>query len=71
MATTQCGHCQTSNPATHNYCGNCGANLSGACPRCGTTVPPGNKYCGKCGTNIAGPGGGPQGNIAGPGGGPL
>ncbi len=47
-----CPSCQSDNPATASFCGECGARLAAMCPSCGTASPPGTKFCHNCGTRL-------------------
>ena len=49
----QCPECQTENPDTQKFCGECGVKLEKACPGCGAKNPPQYKFCGECGHNIS------------------
>jgi predicted ATPase/class 3 adenylate cyclase len=49
----QCPECQTENPDTQKFCGECGVKLEKACPGCGAKNPPHYKFCGECGHNIS------------------
>ena len=48
----KCPECQTENPDTQKFCGECGAKLEKVCPGCGIHNPPQYKYCGECGRNL-------------------
>ena len=48
----KCPKCQTENPDTQKFCGECGAKLEKVCPNCGESNPPGFKFCGECGHNL-------------------
>ena len=49
----QCPECETENPDTQKFCGECGVKLEKACPGCGAKNPPQYKFCGECGHNIS------------------
>jgi len=49
----QCPECQTENPDTQKFCGECGGKLEKACPSCGIKNPPQYKFCGECGHSLA------------------
>jgi predicted ATPase/class 3 adenylate cyclase len=48
----KCPECQTENPDTQKFCGECGAKLEKVCPGCGIKNPPQYKFCGECGHNL-------------------
>jgi len=48
-----CPVCQTENPETNSFCGNCGSGLEVVCTNCGTANPPLNSFCGSCGSSLA------------------
>lgn len=48
-----CQHCQTENPSSNKFCGQCGSNLPLLCPSCEAENPPGGKFCGQCGTSLS------------------
>jgi class 3 adenylate cyclase/tetratricopeptide (TPR) repeat protein len=50
----KCQKCQTDNPDTQKFCGECGAQLELECPQCGIANPPQYKFCGECGQNLSG-----------------
>ncbi len=45
----KCPRCQQENPASMNFCGECGSRLAPLCSACGASSPPANKFCGQCG----------------------
>jgi len=51
-----CGACNTPNPQTSKFCGNCGKPLVAPtkknCPNCGQQSNPEIKFCGNCGTKL-------------------
>jgi class 3 adenylate cyclase/tetratricopeptide (TPR) repeat protein len=49
----QCPECQTENPDTQKFCGECGAKLEKFCSGCGAKNPPQYKFCGECGHNLS------------------
>ena len=49
----QCPECQTENPDTQKFCGECGAELEKTCVGCGIKNPPQYKFCGECGQSLA------------------
>lgn len=51
--TLQCSECNTANPGSREYCGQCGKSLWYSCPRCTIRSPLSEKFCGSCGTNLA------------------
>jgi len=51
----QCPECQTENPDTQKFCGECGIKLEKTCPGCGAKNPPQYKFCGECGHNLTSP----------------
>jgi class 3 adenylate cyclase/tetratricopeptide (TPR) repeat protein len=48
----KCPKCQTENPDTQKFCGQCGAKLEKICPNCGEGNPPEYGFCGECGHNL-------------------
>jgi class 3 adenylate cyclase/tetratricopeptide (TPR) repeat protein len=50
----KCPKCQTENPDTQKFCGECGAKLELVCPQCGNANPPNYKFCGECGQQLNG-----------------
>ena len=49
----RCIECQTENPDTQKFCGECGAELHRICPGCGAKNPAPYKFCGDCGHPFA------------------
>jgi hypothetical protein len=47
--------CDSDNPASVRFCGNCGAALTAQCTACGADNPPGFNFCGQCGQKIVAP----------------
>jgi uncharacterized membrane protein YvbJ len=47
-----CPKCQSENPDTQKFCGECGAKLEKTCPSCGVKNPPQYKFCGGCGHKL-------------------
>jgi len=49
-----CPKCNSQQPATMKFCGNCGADMTTPagkpCVKCSQPVPAGQKFCGNCGT---------------------
>ncbi len=50
----KCPNCQTENPDTQKFCGECGTRLELVCPQCGSANPPQYKFCGECGQQLNG-----------------
>src|SRR3954447_4037450 len=51
----ECGNCRGQNPASANFCENCGAALVTSCPACGTTPShPSARFCLNCGQPLTG-----------------
>ena len=48
----KCPGCQTENPDTQKFCGECGRRLEKECPNCGVANPPHYKFCGECGHSL-------------------
>jgi class 3 adenylate cyclase/tetratricopeptide (TPR) repeat protein/ribosomal protein L40E len=48
----KCPKCQTENPETANFCGECQTKLEKVCPNCNHLNPPQFKFCNKCGSNL-------------------
>src|SRR5512139_42805 len=48
----KCPKCQTENPETANFCGECQTKLEKVCPSCDHPNPPQFKFCNKCGSNL-------------------
>jgi len=48
----KCPRCQQENPASMNFCGECGSRLAALCSACGASSPPANKFCGQCGAPL-------------------
>jgi len=56
-ATIPCPSC--GQPATGNFCNNCGTSLGRmSCPKCGTPVRTAARFCGSCGAAVPGGAGG-------------
>ena len=53
MAAVRCPTCETGNPETSKFCGECGTRLSSSCPECGTELAAGTKFCPECGAQQA------------------
>jgi class 3 adenylate cyclase/tetratricopeptide (TPR) repeat protein len=51
----KCANCQTENPDTQKFCGECGKKLEKPCPNCGFCNPPQYKFCGECGHSLIQP----------------
>jgi class 3 adenylate cyclase len=51
----KCPKCQTENPETIEFCGECGAKLERICPHCNFANPAEFRFCGKCGQNLYSP----------------
>ncbi len=51
----KCPKCQSENPDTQRFCGECGSKLEATCPKCGANNPPRYKFCGECGHNLSQP----------------
>jgi DNA-directed RNA polymerase subunit RPC12/RpoP len=58
-----CPQCGWQNSVGQQFCGACGAKLTGmmppqqqvvACPQCGSQNPVGQQFCGTCGAKLAG-----------------
>lgn len=52
MSTVVCPKCSHSNPATNEFCRECGASLQCDCPSCLRRVSLAERFCGSCGTNL-------------------
>src|SRR4030043_1408034 len=48
----KCPKCQTENPETANFCGECRTKLEKVCPNCNHLNPLQFKFCNKCGSNL-------------------
>jgi ribosomal protein L40E len=48
----KCPKCQTKNPETVNFCGECQTKLEKVCPNCNHLNPPQFKFCNKCSSNL-------------------
>ena len=48
----KCPKCQSENPDTQKFCGQCGAKLEKVCPQCGSDNPPQYGFCGECGHSL-------------------
>ena len=48
----RCLECQTEDPDTRKFCGECGAKLQRTCPGCGAMNPTQYKFCGECGHRL-------------------
>ena len=48
----KCPKCQSENPNTQKFCGQCGARLEKVCPKCGSSNPPEHRFYGKCGHEL-------------------
>ena len=48
----ECPKCQTENPETANFCGECQTKLEKVYPNCNHLNPPQFKFCNKCGSNL-------------------
>ena len=48
----KCPKCQSDNPESAKFCGECGAGLEVCCPQCGKKNPAGGKFCFDCGHNL-------------------
>ena len=48
----RCPQCQLDNPSSMNFCGGCGASLTGLCRACGSENPKEFHYCGTCGSRL-------------------
>ncbi|MBT6275191.1 MAG: zinc ribbon domain-containing protein [Chromatiales bacterium] len=48
----ECASCGAYNPASNNFCGQCGSKLPAQCPGCGEVNPADNRFCGRCGKNL-------------------
>jgi class 3 adenylate cyclase/tetratricopeptide (TPR) repeat protein/ribosomal protein L40E len=51
----KCPKCQTENPETANFCGECQARLERVCPNCNHLNLPQFKFCNKCGSSLTAP----------------
>ena len=49
----RCASCDSENPKTTKFCGNCGRPLKNRCANCGYENPPQFKFCGECGSALA------------------
>ena len=50
----QCTQCQQENPASANFCLNCGARQTKVCPQCQQALPPEARFCSACGQAFTG-----------------
>ena len=50
----QCSQCQQENPASANFCLNCGARQTKVCPQCQQALPPEARFCSACGQAVTG-----------------
>ena len=50
----KCPECRTENPDTHNFCRECGTELTPICPKCGHEPASTDKFCGECGHDLTG-----------------
>jgi class 3 adenylate cyclase/ribosomal protein L40E len=50
----RCSKCGTDNPASNNFCAQCGSALSRLCVKCNAENPLAANFCGKCGAPLAG-----------------
>jgi len=48
----KCPECQTENPDTQKFCGECGTKLERVCPNCNANNPSQYKFCGECGFDL-------------------
>jgi len=48
----KCSECQTENPDTQKFCGECGTKLERVCPNCSANNPSQYKFCGECGSDL-------------------
>jgi class 3 adenylate cyclase/ribosomal protein L40E len=48
----RCLSCNSYNPDSTKFCGNCGSSFKNRCARCGAENPPQFKFCGECGSPI-------------------
>jgi len=51
----ECPKCQSENPETNKFCGDCGAKLEKVCLKCDFSNPVDSKNCGKCGNALEEP----------------
>jgi class 3 adenylate cyclase/predicted ATPase len=49
----RCSSCNSENPDSKRFCGDCGAPLANLCPACGAENLRSNKFCGDCGAPFA------------------
>ena len=50
----KCPKCQTENPDTQKFCGECGAKFELVCHQSGNANPSKYKFCGECGQQMEG-----------------
>jgi class 3 adenylate cyclase len=50
----KCPKCQTENPDTQKFCGECGTRFELVCPQCESHNPLDYKFCGECGQKLEG-----------------
>jgi class 3 adenylate cyclase/tetratricopeptide (TPR) repeat protein len=50
--TMKCPKCQSENPESNRFCGECGGKLEIVCPSCKSANPSEFKFCGKCGKEL-------------------
>ena len=51
----RCSKCNSDNPQSKKFCGDCGAPLGNLCPKCGAESPAGKRFCGECGAAFGAP----------------
>jgi class 3 adenylate cyclase/predicted ATPase len=51
----RCASCDSENPDSKRFCGDCGLPLGSRCARCGVENPVGKKFCGDCGADLSEP----------------
>ena len=56
----KCPECQSENPESNRFCGECGGKLEIVCPGCNSSNPPEFNFCGKCGSELPVPRKSPQ-----------
>src|ERR1700730_13898576 len=48
----RCTSCDSENPDSKRFCGDCGSPLGSRCPKCRAENPADKKFCGNCGADL-------------------